>query len=76
MPATLEAIALLGWMERDEVLEFLRKRCLFDPSLTEEQALAIWQPFRRRVEALPPRNIEPPRRRMLNPEDRDCELRF
>lgn len=76
MPATLEAIALLGWMERDEALDFLRSRCVFDPPLTENQAVTTWEPYRQRVEALPPRQIVVPRRRMMNPDDKDWERKF
>jgi hypothetical protein len=76
MPTTLEAVALVGWMERQEAIDFLCKHCFFDPPLTEEQAVAIWEPYRERVEALPPRTIEVPHRRMLSPDDKDWERRF
>jgi hypothetical protein len=36
----------------------------------------MWEPYRQRVEALPPRTIELPRRRMLSPEDKDWERKF
>jgi hypothetical protein len=75
-PMPLEAIALLGWMERDEALDFLRNTCVFDPALTEEQALALWEPYRQRVEALPARDIHSPHRKRLKPEESNWERQF
>jgi len=75
-PCTLEAIALLGWMERDEALDFLRNRCVFDSPLTEPEALAIWEQYRQRVDDLPPREIRSPKRRNPKPEEKDWERQF
>lgn len=72
----LEAIVLLGWMERAEALEFLRVRCIFDPELTEDQALALWETYRQRVEALPVREVHSPKRRNMKPEDKNWERQF
>lgn len=75
-PATLSAIALLGWMERDEAVEFLRERCFFDSPLDEAEALTVWEDYRHRVEALGERSIVLPESRTLTPEEKDWERRF
>jgi hypothetical protein len=72
----VEAIALLGWMEQDEAIDFLCNRCVFDPALDRAQAVAMWQEYRQRVDALPARAITTPQRRNMSPQDRDWERRF
>jgi hypothetical protein len=69
MPPTLDAVLLPGWMERNEAITFLQKMCWFDPPLTDEQAEALWAPYRDRVQGLPPRNIQPPVRLPIAPAD-------
>lgn len=59
MGAALNALLLLGWMERQEAVECLMKGCLFDPPLNEAQAEAKWNEYRDRVLALPERNPQP-----------------
>jgi hypothetical protein len=60
--ATVSAIALLGWMEREDAIRFLLEQCLFDPPLDRLQAEALWTQYSERVQALPPRNPQPPQR--------------
>jgi hypothetical protein len=60
----LEALALLGWMRRDEALGFLQDDCVFRVPLATAQAEELWLEHRGRVEALPaddghPTNILP-----------------
>jgi hypothetical protein len=62
MPSTVDGFLLLGWMERDEAVTWLREHCWFDPPLTEDQAVGTWDKYRRAVEALPERRPEQPRR--------------
>jgi hypothetical protein len=62
MAATLGANLLLGWMSKTEAVNWLREACSFDPPLTEQQAIETWETYRRRVEALPERQIDPPER--------------
>src|ERR1700682_2764142 len=62
MGATLNALLLLGWMERQDAVECLTKGCLFDSPLDEAQAEAKWNEYRGRVQALPERNPPPPTR--------------
>jgi hypothetical protein len=75
-PATLSAIALVGWMERDEAMDFLRNLCFFDPPLDESGALAVWHDYRHRVDALGDRPVVLPKKRMMDPEEKDWERRF
>lgn len=58
-PLTVDGVLLLGWMEREEALWWLRDRCWFDPPLNEAQADELWKEYRARVAALPERNIQP-----------------
>jgi hypothetical protein len=62
MGATLNALLLLGWMERQDALDYLLKGCVFDPPLTEPEAEARWNEYRQRVQALPERHPQPPQR--------------
>lgn len=56
----MNAIVLLGWMDRDAAISFLRNDCAFDPQLTEAQAEAMWRPYRDAVDALPERDALAP----------------
>ena len=62
MPNTLEGIVLLGWLEKADAISFLQNACWFDPQLTDQQAEALWQPRQQAVQALPQRNVQPPKR--------------
>jgi hypothetical protein len=55
MPNTVQAKLLLGWMEQSEALKTL-KYCYFDGNLSRKARLALWRTYRKRVEALEPRN--------------------
>ena len=61
-PCTLDAVVLLGWMERDEATALLTDHCWFDPPLDRQQAEILWTPYHDRVLALPIRNPEPTQR--------------
>lgn len=62
MPSTLDAVILLGWMERDDAIAYLLDRCSLDPPLDRPQAEALWTQYHDRVQALPVRNPQPPAR--------------
>ena len=62
MPATVDGILLLAWMERDEALLWLCKNCCFDHELTDQEAEEIWAPYRERMLALPERVYQAPQR--------------
>ncbi len=67
MPQTLDGVVLLGWMEKEEAVTYLRETCWFDPQLTIEQAEALWAPYRIAVEQLPEREVEAPPRFPIPP---------
>jgi hypothetical protein len=60
MPPTVDGLLLLGWMEKDEAIRWLTKDCYFDPALTEERSIELWQKYKKVVEALPERKPEKP----------------
>jgi len=62
MPHTLDGVVLLGWMEKDEAITCLQTQCWFDPQLSNDQAEALWRPYRTTVEQLQERQIEALRR--------------
>lgn len=73
---TMDGIVLLGWMERREAVKYLQEQCVFIPQLTEQQAEAIWMPYRGAVEALPERAAVMPRRFPLSPADAEAADKF
>jgi hypothetical protein len=60
--ATVDARILLGWMGRDEAVALLQKECVFDPALSENQATELWATYKARVDHLPERILEQPKR--------------
>ena len=59
---TVGARILLGWMEKEEAVAYLRESCWFDPPMTEAQALQLWETHRNRVEQLLERVVKAPER--------------
>ncbi|HWG36209.1 MAG TPA: hypothetical protein VN690_00685 [Terriglobales bacterium] len=51
MPETINAIALLGWMEEVEALRFLCQNCAGSEQRNEDTARSVWLRARRRVRA-------------------------
>lgn len=77
MPVTsVDAVVLLGWMERDAAIHFLQTDCLFDPPLTTEQAEELWAEFRARAEAIPERDITVPPRLPLTQRESQHAHKF
>src|SRR5713101_5346842 len=68
MPET--AMVLLGWMERDPAIQYLREECAYDPPLAEQAAAATWEQYRAAVETLPAREANKPTRLPLNGTER------
>jgi hypothetical protein len=75
-PGIVDAVVLPGWFERDPGIAFLQNDCVFDPPLTKEAAEKIWNEFRQRAEALPPRNIVAPPRLALSPQEQHHAQKF
>jgi hypothetical protein len=73
---TVNGLALLGWMERDAAILFLKNDCCFDSPLSDQQAEDLWRPYRSRAEALPERNVIVPPRLPLSPEEHHHANKF
>lgn len=65
MPTTIKARIILGWLSQEDALGHLAK-CVFQPALTEEQKIALWNAAREKVAALPAIPYEPPARLKLS----------
>src|SRR5438309_8090538 len=76
MPRTLNGIALLGWMDRNQAVIFLRNDCVFDHQLTEQEAETLWLGYHQRVEALPEREALAPQPVNLAPSEQAHAARF
>lgn len=72
----LDAIVLLGWMERDFAVNFLLKDCIFEPPLTEGQAKDMWEKYRQNVEALGDRGVGSPERLRLDADEQRAAEQF
>jgi hypothetical protein len=71
---SLLAKVLLGWMDEAEAMSTLLRENTTDPPLTESAAQGLWNEYRRRVKALPPRACPPPRRLSdRTPHERSAE---
>lgn len=73
---TVEAIYLLGWLEKDDAVKLLKEQCVFDPPLSDERAEELWQAYRNRVEALPERPAMAPTRLVMNTVEREASRKF
>lgn len=51
---TVAAKVLLGWMERDQAVTYLRNECVFPNPISEEEATEMWRIRNERVHALVP----------------------
>src|SRR5947207_348197 len=67
---------LLGWLTRDDAVNFLQERCVFDPPLSVEQAEVMWAEKRAVVEALPPRAAVSPEKLEMTAAEREAGARF
>jgi hypothetical protein len=70
MPSMVDAVVLLGWMEKDFAIKYLVEECVFGEQLTETQAEDIWSRYRDRVQAIPERDVRCPERLALSDEER------
>src|SRR5437868_2052285 len=66
-PPTLDALLLLGFMEKDEAIPYLLEQCWFDPALSNQQAEELWKKYREKVELLPDRKVERPAQYSIPP---------
>ncbi len=78
-PTTVEAVVLLGWMERDFAVNYLLTECVSDPPLNEASAEALWRRYREQVDGLPERDARAPQRLELTDQEKrraEAFLRF
>ena len=73
---TVDALVLLGWMEKDEAISYLQEQCWFDPALTIQQAEELWWKYRQVVDALPERTIQQPTRLPIPFKRKDSVAEF
>lgn len=74
--ATIEGGALVGWMERDQAVKFLREECDFGAPISDAEAEARWRPYRDRVEALEPRDCAAPPELPLDADEQRAARHF
>ena len=53
--ATLRGRVLLGWLPRDQAINFLLNDCVFDPPINAAAAEGMWRGYRERALAIPER---------------------
>ncbi len=73
---SLDAIVLLGWLDREEAVQFLRKDCIFDLPPTEDEAKEKWEGYHQRVDALQPRAAKAPEFLHLTNKEKQSAGRF
>ena len=66
---TLRGRVLLGWMSREEGVNFLINDCEFNPPINVAEAENIWRDYRHRAEALPERPLIMPNRLGLSVQE-------
>jgi hypothetical protein len=69
MPATVDAIILLGWMERNFAVNYILNECVFDHPIDELAAEQLWFTYYDRVQAMPAREAAAPERLPLTDEE-------
>ena len=67
---------LLGWMSREQAVQFLQTQCVSEPPLSAGVAAELWRTYRSRVEDLPSRPLTQPRTFPLDEADREAERQF
>lgn len=60
--ACVETKLLLGWMDETEAMHYLLRDSKREEAFTEQTAKDLWNEYRERVAALPPRACVPPNR--------------
>ena len=74
--ASMEAVLLLGWMQRDVALSYLCKDCADLPPYSETEAESLWNEYRAVVGALPERAAQSPERLNLTSAEKDAAEKF
>jgi hypothetical protein len=76
MPATVDAVILLGWMERNVAVNYIRNECIFDRQVGEQEAEQLWLTYHDRVQAMPVREAAAPERLPLTNEEQAAADKF
>ena len=74
--ATLTGVALLGWMEKEQAVQFLTEDCVFDAPLAAGAAEAMWTEAHERAAALPERTATAPAETALTGQEAEHARRF
>jgi|ERR1039458_9357800 hypothetical protein len=69
-PQTVDAVVLLGWMQKEMAVEYLRTQCVFNPPLNDEMAADIWARYKEAVVAIGIRPVGLPARLDMNDYER------
>lgn len=75
-PSTVDAVVLLGWMDREAAVKYLQEECVFEPPLTDRQSDELWKRYRTAAEALPERTIVAPQQSPLSPAEQQHAVKF
>ena len=76
MPATVDAVIRLGWMEHDFAVNYIRSECVFDHPVSEQEAEQLWLKYHDRVQAMPVREAAAPERLPLTNEEQAAADKF
>src|SRR5947209_6498727 len=75
-PDYLNCRVLLGWMPRQQAVQFLLDECDTGRDMSIGRAEDLWKEFRERVDGLPARSDSAPETFALDEADQEVERRF
>ena len=75
-PSTVDAVLLVGWMERDFAVKYLTEDCVFDPPISPAEAEEIWRKYRAAVDAMPERDCAAPEHLPLSADEQRAAEEF
>ena len=75
-PSTVDAVLLVGWMERDFAVKYLTEECVFDPPISPAEADDIWKKYRCAVDEMPERDAAAPERLPLSVDEQRAAEEF
>lgn len=73
---TVDALVLIGWMEKEQAIAYLQQQCVFEPPLTRKQAEKLWRSRKQAVDAIPERVLQQPTRRLIPSSSKDVAADF
>lgn len=72
----MDGLVLLGWLKKDQAIQYLREDCKFHPQLTEAQAEELWEEKKAAVDALGPREVKAPDTEKLSFAEKEAVDKF